>query len=62
MSFSVSSMRSPMLLPLFNIERWLRQAALGREVVPDVNCMLTISSGWRSSFGKGYGDLPSKRM
>lgn len=51
-----------MLLPLFNIERWLRQAALGREVVPDVNCMLTISSGWRSSFGKGYGDLPSKRM
>ena len=47
-SFSVRSMRSPMDLPLFRIDRWVRQAALGMDVVPEVNCMLTTSSGWRS--------------
>ena len=44
-SVGVRSILSPMLLPLLRIERWVRQAALGREVVPEVNWMLMISSG-----------------
>lgn len=45
MSVGVRSILSPMLLPLLRIELWVRQAALGREVVPEVNWMLMISSG-----------------
>ena len=37
MSCSVRSMRSPMEFPLLRIERCVRQAALGVEVVPEVN-------------------------
>lgn len=62
MSCSVRSMRSPMLLPLFSMERWLKQAAFGEDVVPEVNWMFTISSGWRSDLKNGSDDLPSKRI
>ena len=48
MSEGVKSILSPMLAPLFRIEWWVRQAALGEDVVPDVNCMLTVSRGSRS--------------
>lgn len=41
-------MRLPIKNPLFRILLWVKQAAFGREVVPDVNWMLTISS-WRNS-------------
>jgi hypothetical protein len=51
MSFSVSNIRSPMLLPLLRIERCVRQAALGMEVVPLVNWILTTSSGWSPGSG-----------
>ena len=44
-------MRSPMLLPLLRIERWVRQAAFGREVVPEVNWMLMMSSEERDRSG-----------
>jgi hypothetical protein len=44
MSSGVRSMRSPMLLPLFKMFVCVRQAAFGTAVVPDVNCMLTMSS------------------
>ena len=47
MSFSVSSMRSPILFPLLRIDRWVKLAALGMDVVPEVNWMLTISSASR---------------
>lgn len=43
MSCGVRSMREPICSPLFRIERWERQAALGAEVVPDVNWILTMS-------------------
>lgn len=49
MSRSVRSMRSAMLLPLLSMERWVKQAALGMEVVPEVNCILTMSLGERVS-------------
>ena len=51
-SFSVRSIRSPIDLPLFKMDRWVRQAALGIDVVPEVNCILTTSFGWRSCWGK----------
>ena len=44
MSDGVRPMREPMKYPLLRMEWWVRQAALGRDVVPDVNWMLTISS------------------
>lgn len=59
MSCSVRSIRSPMLLPLFRIERCERHAAFGVEVVPEVNWMFTISSGCRDCRGSGSGDRPS---
>lgn len=59
MSCSVRSILSPMLLPLFRIARWERQAALGREVVPDVNWMLTMSLGFSELDGKDSRPLPS---
>lgn len=62
MSCGVRSIRSPMLLPLLRIERWERQAALGREVVPEVNWMLMVSLGWRGDFGKGSRLCPERRM
>ena len=37
-------MRLPIWWPLLRMLWWVREAALGREVVPDVNWMLTISS------------------
>jgi hypothetical protein len=40
----VSNIRSPMLLPLFKMLLWVKQAALGIDVVPLVNCIFTISS------------------
>lgn len=58
MSISVSSIRSPMLLPLLRIERWVRQAAFGIEVVPLVNCILTTSSGWRPGLGTSVPFTP----
>ena len=44
-SRSVMTMRSPMDLPLLRMERCVKQAALGAEVVPEVNWMLAISLG-----------------
>lgn len=61
MSYSVRSILSPILLPLFRIERWDRQAALGREVVPDVNWMLMMSWGCSELDGKGSRPLPSNK-
>lgn len=46
MSCSVRSILSPMLLPLLRIERCVRQAAFGEDVVPEVNWILMMSSGW----------------
>lgn len=43
MSRSVNRIRSPIWAPLLRIERCVRHAALGREVVPEVNWMLTMS-------------------
>lgn len=48
MSFAVNRIRSPIWEPLFKIEWWLRHAALGMAVVPDVNWMFTTSLGERS--------------
>ena len=45
MSFSVSSILLPMLLPLFKIDLCVRHAALGEDVVPEVNWILMTSSG-----------------
>jgi hypothetical protein len=56
MSSGVRSMRSPIWEPLFRIERWVRHAALGIAVVPDVNWMFTISCGDRS---RGGSECPS---
>lgn len=47
MSDGVRSIRAPIEKPLFRMERWVREAALGREVVPEVNCMFMISVFWR---------------
>lgn len=44
-------MRWAMKKPLLRIEWWVRQAAFGDDVVPDVNCMLTISSGCSGAEG-----------
>jgi hypothetical protein len=55
MSFGVSHILSPMKKPLLRIERWVRQAALGREVVPDVNWMLIVS--WISKGSSGITSL-----
>lgn len=61
MSFSVRSILSPMLLPLFKIERWVRQAALGAEVVPEVNWILIMSLLSSGCLGSGFGNEPSER-
>lgn len=61
MSMGVRSILSPMLLPLLRIERWVRQAALGREVVPEVNWMLTMSSGDRDGSAFEVLGSPSER-
>lgn len=53
MSSGVRCMRSPIWAPLLRMERWLRQAAFGMAVVPDVNWMFTISSGERFLGGSG---------
>lgn len=53
MSAGVRSMRAPIWWPLFRMERWARQAALGMEVVPEVNWMLTMS--WLESVAEGIG-------
>lgn len=47
MSAGERSMRSPMEKPLLRMERWVRQAAFGAEVVPEVNWMLIVSVGER---------------
>jgi hypothetical protein len=44
-SSGVNNIRSPILLPLFKMLRWLKQAALGMLVVPEVNWMLIMSFG-----------------
>ena len=51
MSVGVRAMREPMENPLLRIERWVRQAAFGALVVPDVNCIFTMSSRWSSASG-----------
>ena len=55
MSAGVRSMREPIWWPLLRIERWARQAALGIEVVPEVNWMLTMSEFERGAEGVGGG-------
>lgn len=59
MSLGVRSMRFPMLKPLLRIERWVREAALGVEVVPEVNWMLMVSFG--SRFWGGSGEAEDER-
>lgn len=61
MSAGERSMRSPMEEPLLRMERWVRQAALGREVVPEVNWMLIVSVGERCWGGSGEEVAPSER-
>ena len=39
------SMRSPMVLPLFMMLRWVSITPFGKPVVPEVYCMLQTSSG-----------------
>jgi len=51
MSSGVSNMREPIEWPLLRIEWCVRQAAFGEEVVPDVNCMLMVSSRCRGESG-----------
>ena len=48
-SFGVSPMREPMKNPLLRMFLWVKQAALGIDVVPLVNWILMISSKWRST-------------
>jgi hypothetical protein len=51
-SCGVNNMRSPILFPLFKILLWLKHAALGILVVPEVNWMFATSSGcspWSSN-------------
>lgn len=45
MSSGVRRILSPIWEPLLRIDRWIRHAALGIAVVPDVNWMLTMSVG-----------------
>ena len=52
MSAGVRRILSPIWEPLFKIERWLKHAALGIAVVPDVNWMLTMSAGERLRGGR----------
>lgn len=54
-------MRSPMEEPLFRMERCVRQAAFGAEVVPEVNWMLTVSVGERCWGGIEEEETPSER-
>ena len=51
MSLEVRSILSPICWPLLRMERWERQAALGAEVVPLVNWMLTMSVFERGESG-----------
>lgn len=51
MSDGLRPIRSPMKKPLLRIDRCDSEAAFGIDVVPDVNWMLTISSGWSSGSG-----------
>lgn len=51
MSVGVMPMREPIEKPLLRIEWWLRHAAFGAEVVPDVNWIFTISSRCNTSSG-----------
>lgn len=44
-SVGVRPIREPIWKPLLRIERWLREAAFGAEVVPEVNCMFIMSFG-----------------
>ena len=46
-SNGVRSMRAPIKKPLFRMERCVREAALGREVVPEVNWIFMMSLFWR---------------
>lgn len=62
MSRGVRSMRVPMEWPLLRMERWVRAAALGAEVVPEVNWMLMVSLGLRFWGGRGEPGPPSSRM
>lgn len=48
MSDGVRSIRAPIENPLFRMERCVREAALGSEVVPEVNCIFMMSVFWRS--------------
>jgi hypothetical protein len=50
-SVGVRPIRRPMKYPLLSIEWCVKQAAFGREVVPDVNWMLIMSSWWRGESG-----------
>lgn len=52
MSSGVRRMRSPIWAPLLRIERCERLAAFGMDVVPEVNCILTMSCGERSRGGR----------
>ena len=53
MSEGVRSMRSPIWAPLLRMERCASMAALGEPVVPEVNCMLTMSVAERGEDGVG---------
>jgi hypothetical protein len=59
MSFSVNSILSPILLPLFKMDRCERQTAFGIEVVPELNWILTTSSGCRWRSGSDRPGAPS---
>ena len=54
-------MRAAMKRPLFRMEVCESMAALGSEVVPEVNWMLMVSSGRSSAEGStGFGE-PARR-
>jgi hypothetical protein len=59
-SADVRSILSPMLFPLFRIERCDKQEALGIDVVPDVNWILTVSSGCKNWFSNEPAPPASK--
>lgn len=52
MSLGVRDMRAPMEWPLLSIEWCVRHAALGEEVVPDVNWIFIVSSICRGESGE----------
>ncbi len=62
MSLGERSIRAPIEWPLLRMERWVRAAALGAEVVPEVNWMLMVSLGSRFWGGRGLPCPPSSRM